>query len=227
MPQVATNLLGIAMVSLEFRLAVLHSHAPAIHLDNGSQPTHTAVSAASLATLPLCIPQVTTNLLGIVTVPFEFRLVLSSMPGANVVSVDPQNLVVKLLLTVLVPSVLGKLARDLSKPVCSFVTKYKVQLSLFSTLNLAAIVWQTLSGARDTLLQQAFTSVLLVVVLSSGLHVVLLALNAVVVSKYVLRLPFREGVAVMIMSSQKSAPVAVTVISYLTPNLTQQGLMAM
>jgi sodium/bile acid cotransporter 7 len=110
--------------------------------------------------------------------------------------------------------------------VCAFVTKHKTALSCFSTLNLAAIVLQTLSGARDTLLQQAFTSVLLVVVLSSGLHLVLLALNALAVSKYVLRLPFREAVAVMIMSSQKSAPVAVTVISYLTPSLTQQGLMA-
>lgn len=174
-----------------------------------------------------CFLQVATNLLGIVTVPYEFRLVLSTTTAATVVSVDPQNLVVKLLLTVLVPAVIGKLARDLSSTVCSFVTKHKTALSLFYTLNLAAIVWQTLSGARDTLLQQAFTSVLLVIVLSSGLHLVLLALNAMVVSKYVLRLPFREGVAVMIMSSQKSAPVAVTVISHLTSGLTKQGLMAM
>lgn len=172
--------------------------------------------------------QVATNLLGIVTVPYEFRLVLSSTPTAtSVVSVDPQNLVVKLLLTVLVPSVIGKLARDFIKPVCRFVTKYKTALSMFSTLNLAAIVWQTLSGARDTLLQQAFTSVIIVIALSSGLHLVMLAFNAVMVSRYVLRLPFREAVAVLIMSSQKSAPVAVTVISYLTPSLTQQGLMAM
>lgn len=160
------------------------------------------------------------------TVPYELKLVLSTTSASTVVSVDPQNLVVKLLLTVLVPAIIGKLARDFSSTLCSFVTKHKAALSLFSTLNLAAIVWQTLSGARDTLLQQAFTSVLLVVVLGSGLHLVLLALNALVV-RYLLRLPFREGVAVMIMSSQKSAPVAVTVISYLTPNLTQQGLMAM
>lgn len=179
--------------------------------------------------LPVCLsPQVVTNLLGIVTVPYELRLVLSSTSSAaKVISVEPQSLVVKLLLTVLVPTVIGKLARDLIKPVASVVTKHKTALSFLSTLNLAAIVWQTLSGARDTLLQQAFTSVLLVVVFSSLLHVVLLALNAVVVSKYVLRLPFREAVAVLIMSSQKSAPVAVTLISYLTPSLTQQGLMAM
>jgi predicted Na+-dependent transporter len=52
--------------------------------------------------------QVATNLLGIVTVPYELKLVLSTMPSTTAVSVDPQNLVVKLMLTVLVPSVLGK-----------------------------------------------------------------------------------------------------------------------
>lgn len=168
---------------------------------------------------------VVTNLLGIVTVPYELRLVLSSA-GANTVSVDPGSLVIKLVFTVLIPTVIGKVARELSRHVTQFVTTFKLQLSLFSTLNLACIVWQTLSGARDTLLQQPFTSVLLVVVASSVLHLVMLALNAVMVSRYVMNLPFREGVAVMIMSSQKSAPVAVTVISYLTPSLVQQGLMA-
>ncbi|KAF6235189.1 SBF-like CPA transporter family-domain-containing protein [Scenedesmus sp. NREL 46B-D3] len=132
---------------------------------------------------------VATNLLGIVTVPYELRLVLST-GGVSTVSVEPGSLVVKLLLTVLAPSVMGKLARDLSKPVQRFVTRHKIPLSLFSTLNLACIVWQTLSGARQTLLQQP------------------------------------EAAAVLIMSSQKSAPVAVTVITYLTPSLTQQGLMA-
>jgi sodium/bile acid cotransporter 7 len=117
--------------------------------------------------------------------------------------------VVKLILTVLVPSVLGKLARDLSKPVQRFVTRYKTPLSLFSTLNLACIVWQTLSGARQTLLQQPFVAVLLVVLASSVLHFVMLAFNGLVV-RYLLRLPFREAVAVLIMASQKSAPVAVS-----------------
>lgn len=168
---------------------------------------------------------VVTNLLGIVTVPYELRLVLSTV-GSTAVSVDPANLVIKLIFTVLVPTVIGKVAREVSKHVRNFVTRYKLQLSLFSTLNLACIVWQTLSGARDTLLQQAFTSVLLIVVASSVLHLIMLVLNGFMVSKYIMKLPFREGVAVLIMSSQKSAPVAVTVISYLTPSLVQQGLMA-
>jgi sodium/bile acid cotransporter 7 len=141
-------------------------------------------------------------------VPYELRLVLST-GSVSTVSVEPGSLVVKLILTVLVPSVLGKLARDLFKPVQRFVTRYKTQLSLFSTLNLACIVWQTLSGARQTLLQQPFVAVLLVVVASIVLHLVMLAFNGLVV-RYLLRLPFREAVAVLIMASQKSAPVAVS-----------------
>jgi sodium/bile acid cotransporter 7 len=132
-----------------------------------------------------------------------------STGSVSTVSVEPESLVVKLILTVLVPSVLGKLARDLFKPVQRFVTRYKTPLSLFSTLNLACIVWQTLSGARQTLLQQPFVAVLLVVVASSVLHCVMLLFNGLVV-RYLLRLPFREAVAVLIMASQKSAPVAVS-----------------
>jgi len=41
-----------------------------------------------------------------------------------------------------------------------------------------------------------------------------------------LRLPPREAVATWIMTSQKSASVAVTLISYLTDNVAQQGLLA-
>lgn len=43
-----------------------------------------------------------------------------------------------------------QLLRDLSAPVRKFVTKYKTPLSLFSTANLAFIVWQVLSSAQET-----------------------------------------------------------------------------
>jgi hypothetical protein len=41
-----------------------------------------------------------------------------------------------------------------------------------------------------------------------------------------LRLPLVEAIAVVIMSSQKSAPVAVTVITYVTPDIAVQGLLS-
>lgn len=41
-----------------------------------------------------------------------------------------------------------------------------------------------------------------------------------------LRLPVREAIAVFIMGSQKSAPVAVTVIMYITTDTRQRGLLS-
>ena len=45
-------------------------------------------------------------------------------------------------------------------------------------------------------------------------------------TRYVIVLPVKDRVAVVIMGAQKSAPVAVTVNSYITPNVAQQGLFA-
>ena len=61
------------------------------------------------------------------------------------------------------------------------------------------------------------------------MHLIYLVFNASVIkilSHPVVDLPLVDGIAVLIMSSQKSAPVAVTVISYLTADIIQQGLFA-
>ncbi|KAK9917371.1 hypothetical protein WJX75_003627 [Coccomyxa subellipsoidea] len=162
---------------------------------------------------------VATNLLGIITVPYELKLILL---GSNVVSVDPSSLVVKLIFTVLVPTVLGKAACILSSSLDAAVRRHKVALSLFSHTNLALIIWQTLSGARNVLVAQPFHRVMLVILASIVMHLIYLAFNAIVVG--VFRFPVKEGIAVLIMASQKSAPIAVTVISYITPDIAQQGL---
>ena len=148
-------------------------------------------------------------------------------------SVDPAALLLKLVFTVLIPTVVGKLARDFLRvkrtgwTLRSWVDRHKLKLSMFSTLQLALIVWQTLSGARDTLFAQSPGSVFAVIALALAMHLLYLAFNAVMVCKYVLRLPPREAVAVLIMSSQKSAPVAVAVITYITNSSTAQGLLAL
>ncbi|KAL4423605.1 hypothetical protein ABPG77_009192, partial [Micractinium sp. CCAP 211/92] len=106
-----------------------------------------------------------------------------------------------LVITILVPSVIGKVgsarAAAADKRVKKFTADWKTTLSLFSVFNLAMIVWQSLSGARDNLFDQ----------------------------QYVFKMPLAERIATGVMSSQKSAPVAVTVISYLSSNISQQGLL--
>ncbi|CAL8465038.1 g4573 [Coccomyxa elongata] len=151
---------------------------------------------------------VATNLLGIVTVPYELKLILL---GSSVVSVDPSNL--------------GTVGRRKAALRCNFQTtvgRHKATLSMFSHTNLALIIWQTLSGARNVLVAQPFHRVALIILASIVMHLIYLAFNAIVIG--VFRFPVKEGIAVLIMASQKSAPIAVTVISYITPDIAQQGL---
>lgn len=183
-----------------------------------------ALTAASRGNQALALfLTVVTNLLGIVTVPYTLRLVLAN---TGAVTVEPQSLVVKLIITVLVPTVVGKLLQVCVPGMQGWVSRHKTKLSMFSTINLAMIVWQTLSGAQSILVRLPLVHVVVVIAVSSGLHVVFLAFNALV-CKYILRFERREGVAVLIMASQKSAPVAVTVITYMTTDSAQQGLLAL
>jgi solute carrier family 10 (sodium/bile acid cotransporter), member 7 len=67
------------------------------------------------------------------------------------------------------------------------------------------------SASREDLVHQRFVNILLIIVASAVVHLIYLVFNAAAV--LALRLPVREGIAVLIMASQKSAPVAVTVIT--------------
>eukprot|EP00667_Euglena_gracilis_P009121 EG_transcript_9263 len=164
---------------------------------------------------------VASNLAGILTVPYELQLILRN---SSTVSLDPVDLLVKLVCTVLVPTVIGNLLSTYVRRVAEFVAKYRVQLGMFSSFNLAFIVWQTLSGAQEVLLQVPYPSLLIILGFTLGQHLFYLAFNAL--AAYLLRLSIRESVATVIMASQKSAPVAVTVITYITSDVAQQGLLA-
>ncbi|KAL4439853.1 hypothetical protein ABPG75_002854 [Micractinium tetrahymenae] len=168
---------------------------------------------------------VASNLLGIFTMPIWLKALFH---GSSLdVHVDIPNLLAKLVITILVPSVIGKALRELpplNKRVKKFTADWKTTLSLFSVFNLAMIVWQSLSGARDKLFEQQFVQILYVILLAIGQHLAYLLFNFPIL-QYVFKMPLVERIATGVMSSQKSAPVAVTVISYLSSNISQQGLL--
>jgi sodium/bile acid cotransporter 7 len=164
---------------------------------------------------------VSTNILGIFTVPFLLQFVLS----AGQLQFDVGSLVLKLFCTVFIPSVLGGLVRRASPGVLKWVSDHRVFLSLFSTSNLICIIWQTLSSAAPILLAQKVENIIVILVASTLLHFFYLIIMYLF-TRYVMKLPVKDRVAVVIMSAQKSAPVAVTVNSYITTNVAQQGLFA-
>jgi sodium/bile acid cotransporter 7 len=167
---------------------------------------------------------VSTNALGVATIPPWLKALLSGVEGLDV-SLDALNMFLKLLVTVLVPAVVGKAARELLPPVARFANRYKQPLGMLSTIQLALIIWQTMSSAQDVLVHTPFIDIFVVIVVTVLMHALYLLLNGLA-TRFLLRMPLKEAIAATIMSSQKSAPVAVTAISYLTSNPTQQGLLA-
>ena len=162
-----------------------------------------------------------TNCLGILTTPLAIQYFLSS----SSIDFEYSDVLTKLCLTVLAPSLIGIALRITFPVVADFAKAHKVSLSMFSTSNLVCIIWQTLSAASDVLLRQSAASLAIVVVASSLQHLLFLAIMYVVTVCWTsLRPP--EKVALIIMCAQKSAPVAVTLISYITSSSTEQGLLA-
>jgi sodium/bile acid cotransporter 7 len=165
---------------------------------------------------------IVSNVLGVFTMPLWLTALLAD---SGLGHIDIPDLLLKLTITTLVPSLLGKALRDCNRRAEAFAKRYRTELSMFSTANLAFVVWQTLSGARNTLFQQPVGSVLAAAGLVISVHLVLLAINYVVVRK-VFKTQLVEAIAVVIMASQKSAPVAVTVVSYVTYDAQLQGILA-
>jgi predicted Na+-dependent transporter len=85
------------------------------------------------------------NLIGIATVPFYLKAVLSS---ASNISLDAVKLLIQLLLCILAPLIIGKVLQDTLKDVRDFVRKHKVGFMLLNNGSLILIVWQSISRAE-------------------------------------------------------------------------------
>ncbi len=156
---------------------------------------------------------VVTNLLGIITTPLFVAMVLG--PGA---AINKSSLLVKLLVQILVPLLVGKGARELIPPVFRFAKKYKVPLYLFNNFQIIMIVWQTLSYSRHKLVEQRFYDILLAIMGAIGQHFFFLVMNFIIA--WVLRFPDAERKAYVLSGSQKSLPTAAVVIEAIdNPNL--------
>jgi solute carrier family 10 (sodium/bile acid cotransporter), member 7 len=180
------------------------------------------LAAAGNAALALLLT-VVTNILAVFIVPFSVTWVLGS--AANDVSISATDLLIKLLITILAPLLVGKFLREaFGKVIKPFVTKYKVPLGMLNNGSLIFIVWQNVSTARSDIVSTPFTDLLAILGGAIMVHVVFLIINTIVVRIFMRRwIPIREGVAVIIMSSQRTLPMAVTVISFLPESLGPTG----
>uniref|UniRef100_A0A7S0WVL0 Uncharacterized protein n=1 Tax=Chlamydomonas leiostraca TaxID=1034604 RepID=A0A7S0WVL0_9CHLO len=167
---------------------------------------------------------VATNLLAIVVSPIFVGIVLG--PVGNINKID---LLVKLLVSILLPLIIGKAARELIKPVAKFAKKYKVPLYILNNFQIIMIVWQTLSASRQKLFKQNPGDVLLAIMGAIGQHFLFLVINFIIA--WALRFKEAEKKAFIISSSQKSLPTAAVIIEAIKidpndPDAMEAGLIA-
>jgi solute carrier family 10 (sodium/bile acid cotransporter), member 7 len=214
---VFTPLLGFVAVQLPFS-QIEFSYGLAIwctvptSLASGVSVTVQSGGNGALALLLTVI----TNMTAVVTMPFWLSAMFKTRSqGAGGASVNAIDLLQKLLVTVLVPLLVGKAVRDFVPGARGVITRNKVSLGLCNTVFLVLIAWQTISAAADDLLAQPFfPDLFVVIVAATSQHLIYLAINWLVCT-YVLKLALPELKAVLIMSSTKTFPMAITTIGYL------------
>ena len=148
---------------------------------------------------------VLTNTIGIFTVPFVLALLLSVVGD---VELSASSLLVKLCLTMLLPLAVG---RYVSRYVRAWVDANRGSVTMLSNLALISIPWMKFSQSSGALAAIALPS--LGILIASGLfiHVLYLLLNDG--ASRLLRLPLEARKAVVLSASQKTLPVALTVLT--------------
>ena len=165
---------------------------------------------------------VASSLVGIFTAPFYLSLLLS----IGGIHIEAGRLLLKMLATLLLPLLVGKLARDCSLRVRRHVAAHKLALSNLSALCLVAIPWMKLSFSQPALLALAPGALLGLLGCGVVVHLIYLAFNYLV-AHYALRLPLPLEKSVVIMGSQKTLPMALTILSFFPPELGSAGLIAL
>ncbi|KAG8390770.1 hypothetical protein BUALT_Bualt01G0118000 [Buddleja alternifolia] len=175
---------------------------------------------------------VISNLLGILIIPFS----ISKFIGAGVgVSVPTERLLRSLVLTLLVPLILGKVAREFSKGVADFADGNRKLLAVTSAIFLSFVPWIQVSRSRSLLLMVKPAIFLAAVVMGAVLHAVLLAFNALAIQTLSSvsrggKSPFvkkENASALLLVASQKTLPVMVAVVEQLGGALGESALLVL
>lgn len=197
-------------------------------LSSGVALTRLAGGNSALALVMTLI----SNLLGILIVPFSISKLIASGVG---VSVPAEQLFRSLVLTLLVPLIIGKALRECFKGVAEFSDRNRKLLSMMSALLLSLAPFIQVSRSRSLLLLVKPAVFLLAVVLGVLLHLSLFAFNALAISLLSTISGGSESSfskkqnisAVLLVASQKTLPVMVAVVEQLGGALGESGLLVL
>ena len=148
---------------------------------------------------------VSTNTVGIFTVPFVLAYLLGAIGH---VELSATALLVKMCFIMLLPLAVGYYLRRFAEV---WIDRNRSTLTTLSNLALISIPWMKFSESSERMTQIAIVSLLILFVAGLAIHVVYLLINAAASRLLCLAPAARK--AVVLMASQKTLPVAMTVLA--------------
>ncbi|KAL8193113.1 hypothetical protein R6Q57_027017 [Mikania cordata] len=173
---------------------------------------------------------VTSSLLAISILPFSISKLIACGLGA---SVPTGKLFRRLIVTLLIPLILGKAFRESFKGLADFADQNRKLLSVLSVLLLSLVPWIQVSRSRSLLLAVKPAAFLVVVMMGVLLHLILLGFNAISIrclcalsgdNKSIFAKK-ENSTALLLVASQKALPVLVAVVDQLGSKFGEPGLL--
>ena len=175
------------------------------------------------------------NVLGIFTCPIMLHLFADfddfEVEDDDVadVELDVTEMIWKLTLTVFVPMMAGKYVQGLSvggHAIQQGLTKYNQQITFLSNGLLITIPWMTFSKSafQGVLAGLQMSDAAFVILWTSAVHVLFLAFNYAL--GMVLHLELELHKSLVMVGSSKTLPMALSVLTFLPPELAGNGLIA-
>lgn len=153
-----------------------------------------------------------TNILGVFTMSFS-----ASRVFATTVNVKPMTMLGELLWLTLAPLLVGMCLRRFITPLREFAKKHKKPLGLSQNSCILFVVLLMISKAQPNIFKASGPDLGLCLTLAAGVHLIYRIIGYTVAT--VAQLPPREWVTIVLMCSQKSLPVCVSVLAALPSEL--------
>lgn len=152
---------------------------------------------------------VITNAVGVFSIPLLLSLTLTD---AGSFQLDPWALLLQLILLVLLPFIAGLAARQIFS-----LAPDHLLLQYLPSVCIILAVWMSLSASSDVFAQLNLLDFGRILAATLLLHFGLMALGAL--AGRLLRTPREGQVALLLISSQKTLPVAISVLAAIGPDL--------
>ena len=222
---ILTPLLGVLMVEIPFVVREL-SYGLGVFVLSTTLSSGVILTGQTNGNVALgLLLTVSTNLLGIISMPLMLLLTFSNSGESASVVIDVGVLLYKLCLYIAFPLLVGKVIQTYSQRVREIVKKRKITMKLLSSFLLVMVPWMKVSTSVEKMNKVDFASIVACFGIGTGIHLLYLSINLLGTKALNLDVPERK--AVVILASQKTLPVSVTIIDFLPDAMGSKGVMVL